>query len=415
MDLKSGYKQTDAGVIPEDWEVRFLPEVCSFEAGRAHEQYFSDFGRYVCVNPKFISSDGRVRKYSNVNFCRAKRNDIIMVMSDLPNGRALAKTFLADENDLYAVNQSVCLLRPYRDCPQYLFYVLNRNPYFLKFDDGVNQTHLLKPVFQRCPVALPPTRTEQESIASILSDTDTLIRSLEQLLAKKRKLKEGAMQELLTGRCRLPGFTERWERRVMSDYFVLINGRNSESNDNVVTISAQQGFVPQHEFFGKRVASKSLENYYLIESGDFAYNRSSASGYPFGAIKRFNGKGKAVVTTLYICFRIKPDVEADPCFFEQYFETGLLNNGLSQVANEGGRAHGLLNVTKADFFSRELRVPNECREQKAIAEILVAMDDEIAALEAKLAKARQIKEGMMQELLTGRIRLVCSQQRTTTA
>jgi type I restriction enzyme S subunit len=200
---KPGYKQTEVGVIPEDWEVKLLPDVCRFRGGKAHEQHISELGRFVCVNSKFISTDGKVRKYSTANFCCAKRNDVLMVMSDLPNGQALAKAYLVDKDDLYAVNQRVCALTPYRDCPKYLFYVLNRNSYFLKFDDGVNQTHLLNHVFQRCPLAIPPTKAEQEAIATILSDMDAEITALEAKLAKARQIKQGMMQELLTGKVRL--------------------------------------------------------------------------------------------------------------------------------------------------------------------------------------------------------------------
>jgi type I restriction enzyme S subunit len=112
-----------------------------------------------------------------------------------------------------------------------------------------------------------------------------------------------------------------------------------------------------------------------------------------------------VVTTLYICFAAIPDANVDSRFYEQYFECGLLNSGLATVATEGGRAHGLLNITKADFLSREILRPR-IAEQSAIAAVLGDMDAEIAVLEARLVKARNIKQGMMQELLTGRIRLI---------
>ena len=148
MEVEPGYKQTEVGVIPDEWDVKILPDVCRFRSGKAHEKYISDLGQFVCVNSKFISTDGEVRKYSTANFCPAKKNDVLLVMSDLPNGRALAKAYLVEKDDLYAVNQRVCALTAYRDCAQYLFYALNRNPYFLRFDDGVNQTHLLNPVFQ---------------------------------------------------------------------------------------------------------------------------------------------------------------------------------------------------------------------------------------------------------------------------
>jgi restriction endonuclease S subunit len=119
-----------------EWEVKLLPEVCQFRGGKAHEQYIAEFGQFVCVNSKFISSDGNIRKYSTKNFCRARKDDILMVMSDLPNGRALAKAYLVDQDNLYAVNQRVCALTAYRDCPQFLYYILNRNPYFLNLMTG---------------------------------------------------------------------------------------------------------------------------------------------------------------------------------------------------------------------------------------------------------------------------------------
>jgi type I restriction enzyme S subunit len=110
MAVKKGYKQTEVGVIPEDWDVKFLPQVTRFRGGKAHEQFIAEAGDYVCVNSKFISSDGKVRKHCFRNFCCARLNDILMVMSDLPNGKALAKAFLADADDRYAVNQRVCSL-----------------------------------------------------------------------------------------------------------------------------------------------------------------------------------------------------------------------------------------------------------------------------------------------------------------
>lgn len=196
-------RQTELGTIPEDWVIKLLPDVCKFRSGKAHEQFIVESGQYVCVNSKFISTDGKVRKYSSANFCPARTNDILMVMSDLPNGRALAKVFIADKDDFYAVNQRVCALTPYKDDPNYLGLQLNRNPYFLKFDDGVSQTHLLNKVFEKCPVILPTRVEEQEAISEIISNMSTEIDVLENKLEKIRLIKHGMMQELLTGRIRL--------------------------------------------------------------------------------------------------------------------------------------------------------------------------------------------------------------------
>lgn len=206
MELKPGYKQTEVGVIPEEWDVKLLPDVLLFRSGKAHEKFISDTGAFVCVNSKFISTDGSVRKYSRENLSPAKKEDILMVMSDLPNGRALARAYFVEADDTYAVNQRVCALTAYNDWPKYLFYVLNRNPYFLRFDDGVSQTHLLNNAFQKCPIHIPASVTEQRSIAAALSDADAMLTALERFIAKKRNIKQAAMQELLTGKRRLPGF-----------------------------------------------------------------------------------------------------------------------------------------------------------------------------------------------------------------
>jgi type I restriction enzyme, S subunit len=203
FEKKAGYKKTDVGIIPNDWEVKLLPDICLFRGGKAHEQYISNTEEFICVNSKFISTEGSVRKYSTKNFCSAKKGDILMVMSDLPNGRALAKAFLADQNDLYAVNQRVCALTPYMANSEYLFYVLDRNSYFLKFDNGVSQTHLLNPVFQKCPLPIPSLIAEQEAIGKVLSDMDAEIDMLAAKLSKTRQVKQGMMSQLLTGKVRL--------------------------------------------------------------------------------------------------------------------------------------------------------------------------------------------------------------------
>src|SRR5690606_30649482 len=137
------------------------------------------------------------------NITPARKGDILMVMSDLPNGRALAKCFLVGQDDRNAVNQRVCILRPKAgNVPQLLFHTLNRNPYFLSFDDVVNQTHLLNPIFQKCEVAVPDDPHEQQAIAAALSDADGVVAGLERVIAKKRLIKQGAMQDLLTARRR---------------------------------------------------------------------------------------------------------------------------------------------------------------------------------------------------------------------
>jgi type I restriction enzyme S subunit len=187
-----------------EWVERSLFDFCRFISGKAHEPYIDPLGEFVCVNSKFISTEGSVAKMCNRNITPARKDDILLVMSDLPNGRALAKAFLTPKDNYFAVNQRVCILRPKQSsAAKFFFYLLNRNPYFLSFDDGVNQTHLLNSTFEKFRVSLPAEIEEQVGIGEILHSMDTEISALETRLQKARAIKEGMMQNLLTGRIRL--------------------------------------------------------------------------------------------------------------------------------------------------------------------------------------------------------------------
>ncbi len=187
----------------EDWEVKKLGEVINFKNGAAHENVVDENGDYVIVNSKFISQDGRVRKYSNAYLCPLYVDEIVMVMSDIPNGKALAKCFIIDKNETYTLNQRICAFEAQANFyPRFLFYIINRNDYFLSFDSGSGQTNLRRDEILNCPVSFP-SLTEQTRIAGILSDMDAELEALEVQLAKARQVKQGMMQVLLTGKIRL--------------------------------------------------------------------------------------------------------------------------------------------------------------------------------------------------------------------
>jgi type I restriction enzyme S subunit len=380
MEVRPGYKLTEVGIIPEDWRVKLLPEVCSFRGGKAHEQHISDTGRYVCVNSKFISSDGAVRKYSAANFCPAKKGDVLMVMSDLPNGRALAKAYLVEADDTFAVNQRVCALTAYRDSPEYLFYVLNRSPYFLKFDDGVNQTHLLNPVFQKCPLALPPTVEEQRAIAAALRDVDALLGGLDRLIAKKRDLKQAVMQQLLTGQTRLPGFRGEWEVKRLGDVAPLQRGfdlPNPQLKRGTYPVVYSNGILNHHAAFRVRgpgvVTGRSgtIGKVTFVQEDYWPHNTSLW-------VTSFKSNVPKLVFYLYTRIGL------------ERFATGS----------------GVPTLNRNDVHTCQVVIPPTSAEQAAIAAVLSDMDAELSALEARRDKTRALKQGMMQELLTGRTRLV---------
>jgi type I restriction enzyme S subunit len=142
--------------------------------------------------------------------------------------------------------------------------------------------------------------------------------------------------------------------------------------------------------------------YYLIKKGHFAYNKSYSNGYPMGAFKRLDTLDKAVVTTLYICFEAKDNVDSD--FLLNYFEGGMITKNLTRIAQEGGRAHGLLNIGINDFFNLRLTVPS-LNEQKEISKVLNIVDEELNSKLDYLENLKEQKKGLMQQLLTGQKRV----------
>jgi type I restriction enzyme S subunit len=183
-----------------EWVTTSLGQITSYENGKAYEQDIVETGRYVVVNSRFISTDGTVRKYTNADYLIAKIGEVLMVLSDLPKGKALAKCFFVGEDNRYAVNQRVCRLKPTKIEGKFLYYILNRHPRLLAYDDGLNQTHLSKGNVTECLLCIPPEKAEQKRIASCLSSLDALITTEAEKLETLKTHKRGLMQQLFPSR-----------------------------------------------------------------------------------------------------------------------------------------------------------------------------------------------------------------------
>jgi type I restriction enzyme S subunit len=257
---------------------------------------------------------------------------------------------------------------------------------------------------------------EQEKISEVLGCWDEGLESLGKLIDAKKLRKKGLMQRLLTGQSRLPGFgaecpmsnvqcrtPKGWKEIQLGDITQRVTRKNKSGCTNNLTISGANGLINQEEFFNKRVAAHDTSGYFLLNRGEFAYNKSYCNGYPLGAIKRLDRYEEGAVSTLYICFAIK-DGKVDSNFMTQYFENGELNHEIYRVAQEGARNHGLLNITPTDFFDTKLILPT-LDEQKAIAAVLETADEEIRLLEAERDALAEQKKGLMQKLLTGEVRM----------
>ncbi len=427
--VPAGYKQTEAGVIPSDWEVRLLEQLVAYRNGAAHENCIDDSGDYVVVNSKFISTEGLTRKGSKECRQPAYQSEILMVMSDVPNGRAIAKCYWVESNDIYTVNQRICALKCTDIESRFLFYKLNRNPFYLAFDDGAKQTNLRRQDVLDCPIPVP-TKQEQTAIANALSDVDALISELEKLIAKKQAIKTATMQQLLTGRTRLPQFAlredgtqkgtkhselgeipEDWAVKTYGEVFTFLSTSTNSRAD--LSEDGDFGYVHYgdiHTEWNNKLdlnkerlprISKSIVSSAFVMDGDLIMADASEDYEGIGkTVEVFNVGEKQIVAGLHtFLLRDKEKVLADG--FRGYLHSiPAVKSSFDRLAT-GMKVYG---ISKNNLSSVFIPVPS-LEEQTAIATILSDMDAEIQALEQRLGKTRQIKQGMMQELLTGRTRL----------
>lgn len=255
-----------------------------------------------------------------------------------------------------------------------------------------------------------PSLFEQRKIAEILRTWDEAIATVEQLIAALQRRKKGLMQRLLLAdehswqpRLRFPEFAGHWARKRFDEVFARVTRKNDIGNENVLTASGLRGLVSQTDYFNRSVAGAQLENYYFLQRGEFAYNRSSSEGYLFGAVKRLDDYDAGILSTLYLCFRLT-DEGSVSSFYKHFFEAGGLNRGIYSIAQEGARNHGLLNVSVVDFFGLDIPVPPQA-EQQRLADFFDVVDQEIDLTKKRLDALKTQKKGLMQRLLTGQVRV----------
>ena len=405
--MKPGYKMTDAGLIPSDWVDYTVGDLIAFEGGSQPDK--SHFKQ--SWNPGYVRliqiRDYKSNKYetyvpSNLvrRFC--DENDIMI-------GRYGPPVFQILKGISGAYNVALIKATPTSQLnKKYAYYFLKQDSLFTFVDKlsqrSSGQTGVDLKELKAYPLSLPPTKIEQEAIAEALSDADALIESLDQLIAKKRQIKQGAMQELLTGKRRLPGFSGEWTEVAikkivqtpvtdgphLTPVFLddgvpflsvnnLVDGRIDFSDLRYISVRDHEEFSkkckPQVEdiLLGK---AASVGKVALVET-DVEFNIWSPI-----ALIRVNSKHHAK-------------------FVYYQLQGANLNRQIALLTNSSSQG----NIGMGDIEKLVLPLPDK-DEQLAIATVLSDMDTELAALDSRLAKARQIKQGMMQELLTGRIRLL---------
>ena len=250
-----------------------------------------------------------------------------------------------------------------------------------------------------------PSIAEQRVLGDYLEQLDNLITLHQRKLEKMQLVKKSMLEkmfpknDLKIPEIRFEGFTDDWEQRKLVNVVERITRKNDNFESTLpLTISAQYGLIDQNEFFDKRVASKDISGYYLVRKGEFAYNKSTSTDAPWGAIKRLERYENGVLSTLYIVFKILDEDEMNSDYLVCYYETDLWHKGIQMIAAEGARNHGLLNIAPADFFETVLTMPKDVEEQKQIGQYFQQLDHLITLHQRKLAKMKSIKKSLLEKL-----------------
>jgi type I restriction enzyme S subunit len=388
----------------EEWKIRPLGKLIDYENGKAHESHITAKGKYIVVNSKFISTEGEVRKYTDNGFCVAKKEDILMVLSDVPNGRAIAKCYLVEVDDLYTVNQRICKIKPNDSIGRFLFYVLNRNSFYLAFDDGVKQTNLCKADVLCCPV-FSPSLPEQQKIADCLSSIDDRITAETQKLSTLKVHKKGLMQQLFPAEGetvpdrRFPEFCDagEWVLKQFSKYIVLYRGSSPRPIQSYLTSDsrgvnwikigdtkfAKNFIISQVE---EKITSKGAEKSRRVNIGELILANSMSYGKTYQV---------AIDGYIYDGWFVLRDYEE---YFNKQFLLQLLNSEYMQKQYERFSAGGIVQNISSDIVYKTVLPHTSLEEQKKIADCLASVDAVITAQTQKLDTLKTHKKGLMQQL-----------------
>lgn len=386
--MKAGFKQTEVGVIPEDWEVKPFGLIANIERGKFSARPRND-PKYYGGDIPFLQTGDIAKDHGIIrSFSQTLNDNGLKVSKVFPCG-TLFFTIAANIGDVgvatfdAACPDSIVGIRTKQGTEiRWLAYQLaTKKGCFEQIATTTTQLNINLEKLRPYLLAIPPY-SEQRSIAEALGDADALIESLERLVAKKRDVKQGAMQELLTARRRLPGVTGEWETKRLGEICDICKG------ELITEKNCIPGEIP--------VIAGGRQPAYFHKSANRRGKTItvSASGASAGYV--------ALYTAPIYASDCSTISECDSYSLEFVYYALLLNQNTIYNAQSGGAQP---HIHPDDLVPLVIAVPNTKDEQTAIAAVLSDMDAELAALEAKLAKARAIKQGMMQELLTGRIRL----------
>jgi len=398
--IPQGYKDSPLGIIPKEWEVKRLGDFCiSFSGGTPRSgtpSYYNGtipFIRSGEINQDktelFISQEG----LDNSSAKLVQKGDILYALYGANSGQCS----LSKINGV--INQAILCIRPNAH-PYFLMSVLqfNKNHYYNSYLQG-GQGNLSGEIVSNYKIALPSTE-EQERICSVLQLWDIAIEKQSELIEKLKLRKRALMQQLLTGKKRLPGFNGEWKRVSIKSIATEVSIKNKENNDyTVLSCTKYDGLVPSLEYFGKQIYSNDLDNYKIVPMHHFAYATNHIEEGSIGYQSKYE---YGLISPMYTVFKTDKDVIDDIFLFAVLKSHHLTYLYQSMMEGSINRRGGL----RWDSFSTiKIDLP-PLNEQKAISAFLKDADKEIELAHEKLAGLQSQKRGLMQQLLTGKKRII---------
>ena len=244
-----------------------------------------------------------------------------------------------------------------------------------------------------------PQKAEQTRLAEFITLLDKRIAAQGKYVESLKKYKRGVFEAVFSQKLRLvpTELQKPWKQYKLSDFATRVTRKNGKQTDIPLTISAQYGLIDQRNFFSKTVASTDMSGYYLLQKGEYAYNRSTSNDYPFGSIKRLELYTMGAVSTLYLCFAIKEEV-VNSDLAKWYFESSQWYKGINNICAEGARNHGLLNVPTDGFFNTVHTLPSDPNEQLAIVNYLSNIQKKYETAQRCLQVIENLRSGLLQQL-----------------
>jgi type I restriction enzyme S subunit len=417
MEVKPGYKKTEIGEIPEAWETTTIGALGDTSSGTTppralSERYYKNgsisWVKTLDLNNKEIFATEERVTHAALTETSLEQYGVGTVLVAMYGGfKQIGRTGLLRIDA--TVNQAITAIRTNRNrlLPEYLLWVLNCRVEYWKTvaSSSRKDPNITGKEIRDFPLAVPGVK-EQEAIAEALSDADALIDALEQLVAKKRQIKQGAMQELLIGKKRLPEFHGKWTQKPLGDLGRWVGGMTPLMRNPAYWTSATVPWVSSGDVKSIRLTSTAFS------ITQFAIKQGTTTLLPARSIIVVTRSGilrrHLPVAMNMMPMAINQDVKAlleNGSVSTEYVLHSLIANGPAILARCMKSGTTVESIELGWLKAFTIPLPPTTEEQEAVAAIITDMDAEIAALEAKLAKARHVKQGMMQELLTGRVRL----------